>query len=76
MVKVRILGKETHGKFVLFLRKVLIFNKEQAGDRIRIMTYFFDVDNPYKPQINYDGLDNIESNLLFNFMNDSIRLEA
>ncbi len=73
-MKVKILGKEAYGKKFIYLRKLVCFRKEQTGDRIRILSYFFDAGTgEYKKK--YTGLDNIECNILYNTMNNSI-LEA
>lgn len=71
-MKVQILDTEEFNGHLIYLRKIIQYKKEIAGDRIRIMTYGFDSKKEKIEIFQYLGLDNSECNHIFNFMYNNV----
>ena len=71
MVIVKILDEEKFQGHTIFMKKVVIFKGERAGDRIRVFKYFLNVDpNEEKTDIEYVGLDQEQSIIIFETMQE------
>ena len=74
MVQCKILNKESYNGHIIFLKKVVMFKGERAGDRIRIMSYGIAFTDEGKGFIedNYIGLDQEEAITVFELMQEEL----
>jgi len=74
MVWCKILDKESYNEHIIFLKKVVMFAGERAGDRIRIMKYGLTFTDEGKGFIesNYIGLDQEQAITIFELMQEEL----
>ncbi len=73
MVVVKILHEEKFQGHTIFIKKIVMFKNERAGDRVRIFKYYLNVDpGEDKTDIEYVGLDQEQAITLFELMQEEL----
>ncbi len=74
MVIVKILNEEKFNGNTIFLKKLVMFRGERAGDRIRIISIGLSFDKDDKPyyDTHYTGLEQEEAITIYKLMNEEL----